>query len=94
VDHVLTMTDQDGIQKDFLGKGKGMAGVALYENGQEIQTILLSDPYPPAFFKVSIDPSGTVLTIRLVGFPKDLDIMLYGGGVDQDGGLALVRKML
>jgi O-glycosyl hydrolase len=92
VDHVLTLTDKDGIQKDF--KKQGVAGVALYQNGLEVLTILITDPDPPGFFKLSLDPSGTVLTMRLVGFPQNLGMMLYGGGVDKDGGMAIIRKSL
>ena len=84
VDYVFTLTDPDGIVKDM-----AVAGIAFYKGGVEIITLYYNDPNPPDSFQVSIDPTGRILTMKALGFPKYIGLTLIGGGVDVDGALAV-----
>ncbi len=88
LDYTITLNDNDGIMKDY--KGNGIAGLAFYQGTVEVLTILINDPFPPEFFSASIDGEGNRLTVKLEGIPASLDLTMYCGGVDKDGGSALL----
>lgn len=87
VDFVVTLSDGDGIDEDML-----VAGIALFKDGVEQDIYHYDDPGKPDLFEVSIDPTGTVLTMTLRALPKKDGFSAVGGGVDEGGMMALMMR--
>jgi len=88
-DYTIVVLDKDGIANDMAS-----AGLVVTWGSSGFCWLKYTTPNPPKCFEASIDSSGTVLTMKLKNVPVNCGLVLIGGGLDIDGGLAYITKQL
>jgi len=89
LDYTFILEDKDGITQDLES-----AGFSLFMGGYEIYKLDYKDPKHPKCFECSMDPSGKVMYMKLKSIPKDIGIIMIGGGVDIAGAAGVTGKIL